>query len=150
MFIHFVATNGQSLLRLFPPLYKLVIYLYAHLFSYRLSRRAGIRFTITIRYGTSQPELRFYSPLKCHGDWPPQFHFGVRQDKRGILLYSLKFPVKLRQQGLGLYCVKWLKLFCKLFGFQFIVLGCYPEAEGFWRKMDFIATVYEDWKLYWN
>lgn len=150
MFIHFIGTTGYSLLRICSLLYKLTVCLFAHVLCNRLSRRAGVRFKLAIRYGIYQPEILLIAPQEDPQDWQPQFHFAVRADKRGVLLYSLKFPARLRQHGLGSFCVKWLKCFCLLFGLRFIVLGCYPEAVNFWRKMNFIATVYEDWKLYWH
>lgn len=70
-------------------------------------------------------------------DWMPQFSFYPCTNKNGITLKALRLPRELQKQGIGTYCVNWLKDFCRYFGFDYIVLGSVEQAKGFWIQMGF-------------
>lgn len=150
MFVYFVATTVFSFIRFLGPIYRLLLWLSVRQLQKELSARTGEVFTLSITYERYWPEVSLIAGSYQTRDWKPQFRFAVRRDMRGILLDSLKFPPELRGKGLGRYCVKWLKKFCRRFGFSFIVLGAYPEAEGFWEKMRFTALEFREWNTYWQ
>lgn len=150
MFVYYVTTSVFSFIRFLGPLYRLLLWWNAFLFKKELAARTGEKFILSIVYGQYWPEVSLVAADYQTRDWKPQFRFAVRRDLRGILLDSLKFPAELRNRGFGQFCVKWLKKFCRRFGFSFIVLGAYPEAEEFWRKMKFIALEFAEWRNYWH
>lgn len=150
MFVYFIATTIFSFIRFLGPLYRLLVWLAARRLQRQLSRRIGHPFSLSVSYGQYQPEVVLIAATYQTRDWKPQFRFCVRSDKRGVMLDSLKFPLELRFHGLGTYCVAWLKTFCRYLGFSFIVLGAYPEAEGFWQKLHFVQMDYQQWVGYWR
>jgi hypothetical protein len=150
MFVYFITATIFPFVRFLGPVYRLLIWLSARQLQQQLSRRTSHRFSLSITYARYQPEIVLIAGSYQTRDWKPQFRFCVHNDKRGVILDSLKFPSELRFQGLGTYCVSWLKLFCRFFGFSFIVLGAYPEAEGFWHKLGFTQMDYQQWSTYWH
>jgi hypothetical protein len=150
MFVYFVATTVFSFVRFLGPLYRLLVWLSVRQFRRQLSQLTSQPFSLSITYGKYQPEVTILASSYQTRDWKPQVRFCIRDDKCGVIFDSLKFPSELRYQGLGTYCVSWLKTFCRWFGFSFIVLGAYPEAEGFWQKMKFTQMDYQRWSAYWH
>lgn len=150
MFVYFVATTFFSFIRFLGPIYQFCLRLCLWHLQKQLYTRTGENFTLSLRYDRYWPEVSLIVTNYQTRDWKPQFRFAIHRDMRGVVLDSLKFPPELRARGLGRYCVKWLKAFCRWFGFSFIVLGSYPEAEKFWEKMKFTAMEFDEWKKYWR
>ncbi|KYZ78145.1 hypothetical protein AXX12_00955 [Anaerosporomusa subterranea] len=150
MFVYYVSTTIFSFIRFLGPVYRLLVWLSVRQLQRELSQRIGESLSLSIAYKTYWPEVILIAERHPTRDWKPQFRFCIRRDMRGVVLDSLKFPGELRGRGLGRFCVRWLKKFCRWFGFAFIVLGSYPEAEGFWKKMKFTMLEYPEWSTYWK
>lgn len=150
MFVYFVATTLFSFVRFLGPVYRLLVWFSVRQLQKDLASMTNTPYTLSITYDRHWPAVSLIAHTYQTRDWKPQFKFCIRCDMRGVMLDSLKFPLNLRGQGTGRYCVKWLKRFCRRFGFSFIVLGSYPESEGFWHKMDFTAMDFQEWSDYWR
>jgi len=81
-------------------------------------------------------------------DWETHFAFNTCNHHKGLNLHGLKFPPRLRDNKMGSYCVEWLKRFCQTFGLEYIVLGAYSDAKGFWRKMGFEEISRDRYRYY--
>ena len=150
MFVYYVSTTVFSFIRWLGPIYRLLLWLSVRQLQKELSRRIGQPCSLSIIYKTYWPEIVLIADNYQTKDWKPQFRYCIRRDMRGVMLDSLKLPSELRGQGIGQFCVSWLKRFCRQFGFSFIVLGSYPEAEGFWKTMKFTMLDYATWNTYWK
>lgn len=150
MFVYFVTTTIFSFVRFLGPIYRFVVFLSLRQLQKNLSLKTNTKFTLSINYERHYPAISLIARTYQTRDWEPQFKFCIRRDMRGVMLDSLKFPLYMRGQGTGRYCVEWLKKFCRRFGFSFIVLGSYPESEGFWHKMEFTAMDFQEWSSYWH
>lgn len=104
------------------------------------NKRFGLNFELDIHFNTLDYYLEVYMVDYSYpsSDYlPPQFVFRIVKNKKSVYLHSLKFPVSLRNKGLGRYLVDWLKDFCQKCGYNYIVLSSKEHAIGFWSKMNF-------------
>jgi len=107
---------------------------------------------VKINFSHFKPEVELVNPNYpefVDDNYAPEFSFKVSKKNQGIFLNCLRLPPELQHRGIGTYCVRWLKNFAKRFGFNYIVLGSYPEAEKFWSRMGFAwISKTEYWKYF--
>ncbi|NSW83713.1 MAG: GNAT family N-acetyltransferase [Syntrophothermus sp.] len=66
-----------------------------------------------------------------------EFYFRFKLEEDSVFLANLKVPASRRREGIGTFCVEWLKGLARALGFKRVVLESYPSAVGFWAKMGF-------------
>lgn len=130
--------------------YHFLLYVRLKKFQRDLSQKLGQDVSLRITYGKYYPAVALtVSAYPVVEDWIPQFIFGFNRDRRGVLLHYLTFPAELRYHRFGTFCIDWIKQLATQLGFCYLVLGAYPESEGFWLKMGFSPVSLNEWYKYW-
>lgn len=127
-------------------LYKFLVRCYVYWFLKNLEIRYNLIFVPSISYiHKYSPEVYLVDENNTTDRMYPQLTFKIYYNAEGekvLFIKMLRIPEVARRNGIGTYCVEWIKKLSALCGCEYIFLGSYSETEKFWEKMGFIR--YED------
>lgn len=129
----FVLIINKSKIKL-PQILIPILFKY---FVFTFYRKYNIKLNLDFRGTLSKYEIYFVDNNYDGYDWCPQFSIRTCNKNKSIYIPALKFPEELTKQGIGTFCINWLKLFSSLFHYDYIILGSYGPAIGFWLKQGF-------------
>jgi hypothetical protein len=111
--------------------------LYVGAFVKEINSRFSLQMKENIRYKEQGVEVAIFdSSCKAEG-WMPQFVLIFKNESSRVYIKALKLPDSLQKNGIGSYCVAWLKRLCRSFGVRCITVASLEDAEEFWVKMAF-------------